>query len=156
MANNVRHRSDVDPVLSQQIDALQTQAKAEALARLQGNQSQWMMPAPLKWDGDLTDFEGMAAMFDRTQANAWFEDATTSGDSPGDTGDLIVTTTMIDYLACMERAFRARHTMGRTRAMCHAMARKAGHGADRSPLVKVREYIVGLNQAAKNAAGGGQ
>ena len=66
---------------------------------------------------------------------------------------MVVTTTQIDYLAIMERAFRARHTMSRPRAMLHAMGRKAGHGSNTGPLVRgVLEHVRGL---VKQSKGGG-
>jgi hypothetical protein len=118
---------------------------------LQGNQAQWMMPVANGWKGSPFDYEGMAQPYSRAQSNAWFTKATANAAQSGSTGDLIATTTQVDYLACMERAFRARHTMSRPRAMCHTMGRKMGHGLDTGPLSRsIIEYIQGVNTQAKN------
>lgn len=147
-----------DPILYATLDSLRDQAKAESEATLKGEQSKWMMPltkeevaAKLKtsadegWDGDMSNFQDMEKPFDRKQTGEWFVDATKDPTSPGTTGDLIVAVLQSDYLGIMERSFRARHTMSRARAMCHAMGRKRGHGDGTGPLSKsVRDYISSL------------
>jgi hypothetical protein len=147
-------RADVDPVLSDQINALKTQAKAESTAALQGNQTQWMIPDPdsqgaQKWEGDLFDTQSLQNPFDRSQSNSWFADAIKDPSNPGTVGDQAVTTAQVDYLASMERAFRMRHARW-PRMMIHAMGRKAGHGNDKGPLVQcVLESIRGMVKKSK-------
>lgn len=141
----------VDPNLEIQLKSLETQANAEQQAVLQGNQAQWMMPVLVNWSGDLFDFTGMHSPFNRDQSNNWFVDAISDPDNPGTTGDLVLTTLQVDWMACAERAFRARHTMRRPRAVAHAMGRKAGHGDDKGPLVQcVLEYLRGLATESKS------
>lgn len=142
--------ADVDPILQKQLTSLSTQAAAEQTARLQGSQAVWMIPELNGWSGSVFDLQGMAMPFDRSQSNAWFTQATKTPGSPGTSGDLVITTTQIDYLAVMERSFRARY-MTRTRAMCHAMGRKSGHGNARGPLMQsVMDYINGLVSGSKS------
>ena len=139
-------------VLYARLKSLQSQAAAESQARITGDQACWMMPEDPNWDGRLDDYEGMAAPFDRTEVNQAFDSAVTDGNNPGVVGDLAVASIQVDYLAIMERAFRARHTMSRARTMCHAMARKMGHGSESGPVQKcVIEYILGLLQLARAA-----
>lgn len=158
-------KADLDNTLSQQIKSLEQQANAEQQAELTGSQTQWMMPV-LKpagipssqgWSGDLFDYKGMAEPFDRSQSNQALINALDAS-SPGTSGDLIITTLQVDWLACAERAFRARHTMRRPRAVAHAMGRKAGHGSDTGPLNQcVLQYINGLvSESKKTAATGAQ
>lgn len=149
---NVTSKSDVDPNFTDQIVTLRTQADAEQKARIKGNQTAWMVPKKGEWSGDLFDREGMAKAFQRDKANADFVAATSDPEAPGMTGDMIVTTLMIDYLACMGRAFCARHTMRRPRAMAHAMGRKKGHGSNRGTLTQAAlEYIRGTIQQMKGS-----
>lgn len=140
----------IDPVLSDQLKSLQKQAAAEHPARLKGEQSQWMMPDLKGWSGSLFDYDGMAKPFDSSASSDGFTKATADAQSPGTTGDMIISTTQIDYLAVMERSFRDRHSMSRIRAMCHAMTRKNGHGNDRGPLSQcIQEYLNGLIKGSK-------
>ncbi len=138
--------ADVDPVFQKQLKSLQAQASAEASARLIGSQTQWMMPEKYDWKGSLTDIEGIASPFSRQYSNDKFVDAIKDPKKPGTVGDLIVTTTQIDYLATMERAFRVRHGSGRVRAILQANARKTGQGKDggsiiQCPLEHVRAIV---------------
>lgn len=143
-------RADVDPVFNDQITAIQTQAAAESAAVLTGTQAQWMVPKPQGWTGDLFDLVGMSKMFDRSKSNEWFAQSIADPTKPGTVGDQAVTTTQIDLLAAMERAWRNRHTMRRPRSMMHAMARKAGHGSQTGPLVQAQlEHIRGMVRKSK-------
>src|SRR4051812_41559396 len=123
MAVQATAKADVDPNLEAQVKALQTQAAASAPATLKGEQAKWMMPEHEDWQGDLTDWDELGTPFDRSASNEAFVEAVKDGKNPGTTGDLVVTTLQVDYLACMERAFKARHTMSRPRALAHAMGR---------------------------------
>ena len=145
-------KADVDPNFTAQIVALRTQADAEQKARIKGNQVAWMVPDKGEWSGDLFDREGMARAFQRDKANEDFVAATSDPLKPGVTGDMIVTTLMIDYLACMGRAYHARHTMRRPRAMAHAMGRKKGHGDNNGTLTQTAlEYVRSTIQQMKGS-----
>lgn len=150
----VRSRVDVDPVFEKQIKALQQAFKTAAEAVLEGKQPGWMTPEKLGWDGDLSNLVGMALMFDRSTATNQFAEAISDPAEPGTTADLIAATTMIDWLACMERAYRSRHTMPRNRAMLHAANRMSGHGNDNGALVvSCLEYLRRIVAGAKRETG---
>jgi len=145
--------ADVDPILQALMTSLQTQAAAEATALPAGNQTQWMMPPSNGWNGSVFDFDGMEQPFDRSQSNQWFTTAVKDPSNPGTTGDMIVTTTQIDYLAVAERSFRMRHTMTKIRSMSHTVGRKTGHGNAKGPLSQsVMEYLNGIVKESKAGA----
>jgi hypothetical protein len=140
----------IDPILAGLLTSLQQQAATEQAARLNGTQAIWMMPPLNGWSGSMTDYDSMEKPFDRSSSNDSFKQATADPSQPGTTGDMVVATTQIDYLAIAERSFRMRHTMTRSRAMCHAMTRKNGHGNERGPLLQcVQEYLNGAIKASK-------
>lgn len=150
----VRSRVDVDPVFEKQINALRQAFQKAAEAVLEGKQPGWMTPEKLGWDGDLSNLVGMALMFDRSTATNQFVEAVSDPTNPGTSADLIAATTMIDWLACMERAFRNRHTMPRNRAMLHAANRMRGHGSENGALVTSGlEYLRRLIASAKGQTG---
>lgn len=127
---------DIDPVYNEQVVRLRTLADEEQKARIKTDQSAWMIPELKDWDGNLFDWEGMAEAFKREKANEQFEDAHKEGTAPGVGADSIVTTLQVDYLAIMERAFRARHLSRRPRTIIHAMGRKRGHGHNEGTLTQ--------------------
>jgi hypothetical protein len=138
----------MDPVFELRLRELQQQAAVEGLARAMGEQAEWMRPSD--WTGSVFAYEAMATPFSRQVSNIYFVSAVSNPSAPGTTGDLIAATTMVDFLACMERAFRQRHTMTRPRAVAHAMGRKLGHGNDQGPLVtNTVEYIRAVLKQAK-------
>lgn len=127
---------DVDPVFNKQVVKLRDQAGEEHKARVATKQTAWMTPELEGWSGDLFDCEGMSKPFDRTKANEMYEDAHKDPTAPGVAADSIVTTLQVDYLAIMERAYRARHTSRRPRMIIHAMGRKRGHGDEAGTLTQ--------------------
>jgi hypothetical protein len=156
-APKAQAKADVDPVLQTQVTTIKQQAQAEQQAIMNGNQSKWMMPTAAPgsgsgWKGSIFDVQGMEAMFDRSKSNQAFADSIKDPTNPGTVGDSAVTTTQIDLLASMERAWRNRHTMRRPRSMCHAMGRKAGHGNDKGPLVQSQlEHVRGMVRKSKGS-----
>lgn len=152
-SRNATPKADIDPNFENQIRTLRDQAAAEHDARIKGNQTAWMVPKLGEWDGDLFDREGMAKAFQRDKANEDFTSATSDPLDPGVTGDMVVTTLMIDYLCCMARAYCFRHTMRRPRAMAHVAGRKRGHGDNNGTLVQTTlEYIRNIIQQTKGSA----
>jgi len=139
----VTPKADVDTeVFEPIIRRLRERAKEEAEARTKNNQTQWLMPEMENWDGNLFNIEGLSDPFKRDKLGEMFDDATKDGDDSGAVGDLQAITLQTDWLACMERAFRARHTMRRPRAMAHMTGRRRGHGNDRGVLTQcVLEYV---------------
>lgn len=118
-------RVAMDPNFELRLRELRDQAAVEAAARAAGKAVPWMRPGP--WAGDPTDPGGYGVPFDRTAVNAAAV-AAMDPQAPGTTGDVVAATTMIGALAGMERAFRSRHTLRRTRATAHLVARKRAHG----------------------------
>lgn len=141
---------DMDPVYQRRLEELRDAAAAEYAARAVGGRAVWLRPGD--WNGAVHDFVGMEVPFSRLAANDDFVDAVKDQNSPGVPGDLISSTTMIEYLACMERAFRLRHTMQRPRAMAHTIGRKLGHGNNAGPFIQnALEYVRALIQQSKVA-----
>jgi hypothetical protein len=151
---NAKAKVDTDPVFEEQVTTLRKEADDERTNRPENKQTQWCVPEKRGWSGDLFDYDGMSDMFDRSQANEQFVQAVSSPDNPGVAGDLVVGPLQADYLAIMERAFRARHTMRRPRAVVHAMGRKLGHGHEKGTFVQTAlEYV--RSTVAQSRSGGG-
>jgi hypothetical protein len=147
MSNPVAKKvSDIDPVFEDQV--LQQRLLAgndyQNLASSGYKQRVHPMPAMEGWSGDLFDWDGMSEPFSRKQSNQWFLKAIDNAQAPGVSGDIVLTTTQVDYLACMERAFRARYTNSFPRVMAHTLGRRRGHGDEKNSL-----YIVGVLQYAR-------
>ena len=142
--------SETDPVFENQIKKLRARAKDEGEALPNTEQSSWMTPELGDYDGDPFNVEGIADAFNRDKANEQFKEAVTDAESPGVTGDLVITTLEVSYLEIMERAYRCRHTMRRPRAVLQACARKRGHGNDRGALTQTLAYVRNLMAEAKS------
>lgn len=138
----------MDPNFEKRLRDLQLHAAQEYAARGEGGQVQWFRPGG--WDGDLTDLEGMGEPFSRAQSNQGCVDAIKDPKQPGTTGDVVAATTMIDYLATMERAFRVRHTFRRCRATALMLGRVRGHGSDNGSFIQTGvEYVRAIIRQAK-------
>ena len=130
-------KSDVDPTMYLQLKEQSVEALAqEYVNRSMQNQFHWHMPQKIKWSGDLFDWSGMHEPFDRNESNKSFVKAIQDPNNPGVSGDLGITTSQIDYLAVMERAFRARHTCRWPRVCAHMLGRRRGHGNEEMGLFK--------------------
>jgi hypothetical protein len=146
---NAKKMSDMDPNFQSQLQAQKDQGQAEMNQRTAAGQVPWNMPSPLgDWDGDLFD-EGFATIgrpFNRDQANQQYIDATSDGSNPGRSGDLVATTTQVDLMATLERAFRARHCSRFPRMVAHAMGTRGyGHGGDKGVLNQsMINYVMGI------------
>lgn len=119
-------KADMDPNYELRLRELRDHAAAELPARSQGNQVPWNRPGPLTTS--VFAVQALETPFQRTTSNDACVAAISDPKNPGVTGDVVATTLMIETLACMERAFRMRHTMRRPRAMAHALSRLKGHG----------------------------
>lgn len=143
-------RADMDPVFEARCNDLRDQAAAEAAARRKGEPVPWLRPAG--WEGDVFDYEAMGAPFSRARANEWMV-AALDPEAPGVSGDLVSCQTQIETLACLERAFRDRHTLRRPRAIAHMLARKRGHGDARGLFTQnAIEYVRMINKQAREPA----
>lgn len=106
-----------------------------------------------KWKGDVFDLDGIHDAFDREENEDDVIKAIRDPSEPGTVGDLMVSSLQGDYLATMERAFRARHQT-RIRADVHAAARRRGHGHDAGLFQRgVVGYIEGLLKLSKEDPG---
>lgn len=145
---------DVDEGLEKLLERIKEQSKEEGDNRLKGEQTAWMMPeigGDNGWEGDLFAVNDLNKPFPRQDLNDKIVEGLTDGEKPGTTGDLVLGTTQIDYLACLQRSFIARHTMRRPRATMQATARRFGHGQDTGPLIQgILEHLRGLAARSKN------
>ena len=133
-------RIDIDPLFDQRIRDLQKQSEAQHEAMREGRGRPWMMPeTDEQWDGSLFPVEPLTEPFSREELNQRATEAFTA-DDPGTAADLVAGQTQVEYLACMERAFRMRHQHRGIRARLHAAGRKRGHGNERGVLV---DTIIG-------------
>lgn len=128
---------------------LQSHAEEEAQARTTGEPVQWFRPTG--FSTDPFDTQSLADGFSRDEANVDFSRIINPED-PGTTGDLIAVATMVDYLAVMQRAFRARHTASRARMAAQAAARKKGHGNVQGVFSQLPlEYVRNLLRKASES-----
>jgi hypothetical protein len=138
----------MDPNFERRLRDLRDHAAEQSDAVVTGEQRTYFTPAG--WNGDPLDVEGLSAPFTRTQANQQMIEAMANQNEPGTTGDVVAASVMVNELAIMERAFRARHTLRRCRATAHAQARLQGHGSDTGPLMQLGvEYVRSIIQQAK-------
>lgn len=119
-------QGSVHPVFTRRLTDLREQAK-KAHNALQGKcQREWQIPADFA--GSLLDIATLhQPAFERTPINDNYETVTKDPQNAGTVGDVISLKLQIDYNACEERAFRARHTT-LCRAMCIAHGRRFGQG----------------------------
>lgn len=111
---------------NKQVDRLIERAKDthKAITEAQPESVKWNYPTD--WEGDpVTDLDEMHEPFNRDEANQDFIDAIKTPNT-GKSGDLIVSTIQVEYMAIQERAFRLRH-LTRVRAAIHAAARMKSH-----------------------------
>ena len=110
----------------------------------------WLIPNKGGWSGNTRDNGGMGEAFKRDRANQDYVDAIKDPDSPGVEGDLQRSAIQVDYLAQMERAFRARHLSTRPRMMAHALGRIKAHGSPKGALVQLAlEFVREIDKQAK-------
>ncbi len=125
---------NMDPNFEKRLREMQKHAQKEFEDRQTGRQVKWFRPED--YEGDLTDYDAMHTPFDRKQANQEAVEAVKDPQAPGVTGDTVVAVLQVETLSLMERAFRARHTMRRPRAMAHVAARLKGHGDPTGPFIQ--------------------
>lgn len=121
-------KAQIHPVFSQALRELQAHARDIAEAAKTPSQARpWQLPPGTEWTGDLTAIDQIEKAFDRSEIEE--NHAAVIGDlaAPGTAGDVISLKLQNDYVAAMERAFRARHATS-VRCMAHAAGRRAGHG----------------------------
>lgn len=110
----------------------------------------WELPPLNGWSGDPLDIPGTVKAFDRSDANNNYAQLLADGSNPGTTGDAIALKTQIDYVGCMERAFRARHATP-VRCLAHNSARRVGHGHPAGVLMQVINYAQSVLAAGQSS-----
>ena len=178
MSNTDRVPSCVDSPgtkISELIGALAKQAEDEEELRLKSKQVPWMMPPrttkdpepapppcpgePTKgkkpsrspsdrWKGSPFDWKKMYYPFDSYVPSQQIV-YTLRPICPGAAGDLPMAALQVDYLACAERAFRARNTTSFPRGVAHHALRRKGQGDSGGPLkYGVLDYLRDLKKVS--------
>lgn len=151
-----RTQARVHTVFHKRLEDLRLQAK-KAHNALQGkHQRAWQIPSD--YTGDLMAIANLhTPSFEREAINTNYETATASPQSAGTNGDLIALKLQIDYNACEERAFRARHT-SLCRAMCLGHGRRIGqgHGNIWDSKYGIESVVAAYIAAGGISAGGSQ
>lgn len=121
-------KAQVHGIFTKAVQALQRQARDISEAAKSPSQTRpWQVPPASAWDGDLTAVDQLEKAFDRAEIEENHAEVIGDLESPGTAGDVISLKLQNDYVAAMERAFRARHATP-VRCMAHAAGRRAGHG----------------------------
>ena len=141
MADEVKSVAEIRERFRKQLDGLVATAKNHDQAAQGQEQRKWTQIDKNGWSGKLTDLEGLSKAFDREENALDYQDAIKDPEAPGTVGDLSVAQLQGDYLACQERAFRARH-MSTVRATLHAAGRRRGHGHARGVLTRSTLYYL--------------
>jgi hypothetical protein len=121
-------KGKIHDVFQNDIQQLTTQAGQQAdMIRGKGTRP-WNDP---KWSDaskpkSPLDIPGITDGFNRDQIDTNYGQLIQSGSDAGTVGDVICVKTQGDYIAEMERGYRARHATP-VRCIGHAMARRKGH-----------------------------
>ncbi len=145
----------VHAVFHTRLSDLREQAKLMQNAMQGKAHRSWQIPEG--FTGSLLDIAQLHnPAFDRGELNTNYETATSDPSKAGTTGDLISLKLQIDYNACEERAFRARHTT-LCRAMCLGHGRRYGQGHgnlwdDKNGIEAVMSAFIAAGGAAQGGA----
>ena len=142
-------KSTISDLLQELLNDLARQCEKNSEKKQEADQGAgWMQPPDAKSIGNIYAWSDIHSLFSSDKPNEELLKSVNPKD-PGNSGDLILTNTQIDYLSTMERAFRARHTMTFTRNVAHHCARKAGEGSDSGPLkYGVLDYLKEIKKVA--------
>lgn len=147
----------IDPQLDLVVRDLKDQKEQTYRNRTNNDAVPWLRPPSSEWLGDLQTEEALKAIaraFNTDEAEGALIDAFNPKD-PGNSADGIVLTLQIDYMAQMERAFRARHSQNFHRALAHFSTREKGHGQDTGALVgQALEYFNHIIKQGSEGSGG--
>jgi hypothetical protein len=145
----------IDPNLQKVVQYFAVEKQQAYDARIANGQPVPWFRAPLgAWNGDLQTEGGLKLIHDSyntNEAEAKLILAYNPG-APGNTGDGILLSLQIDYMAQAERAFRARTGQSFPRTLAHMAAREKGHGEKTGVFLgQALEYFILL---LKQGAGG--
>ena len=140
-------KAQIRDIFTKQLDKLKEYAEADEQGLLNQKPNKMYEPDKGEWDGDLFNIEGMGKAFDRSQIHDDFR-ATVTED--GITTDLEIEILQGDFVAALERAYRARHHSP-VRHRCHAAARRRGHRDENGVFTK---GLLGYLEHLKRLEGG--
>ena len=111
-----------------QVAALQAAALAFANSVTAEEQRSWMTLSLNGWAGDPLDVGGISSAFDRDAINQQYAEMLNDPADSGSLGSCLALKLQVDWLAMLERAFRARHATS-VRCAVHSAARRKGHSS---------------------------
>lgn len=141
---------NISPNFNDQVEALSSTLQGSGNAAVAPVQRGWQSPPAVAgvgaWDGNPFTIDGdesIGVPFYRTDLNKAYIAAITSsgGTGGGRVVDRMTTKIQVDYLAAMERAFRARHASS-VRCTAHAAARLKMSGAFRNTRDYLKELLA--------------
>jgi hypothetical protein len=149
-------QSLIDPNLSKVLVQLAKLKKKAAQARRQNKPVGWLRPAVDIANIDITTLnglKGLRAVFNTDKAEEALIKAATPG-SIGNSSDMIVLPSQIDYMQQLERAYRARYQTF-PRAVAHLAGRELGHGSDNGVIagLPIRYFTDLISQGATGDGG---
>lgn len=121
-------KGDIDPNVEKVIEHFRSKKEENYEKRTTNEQVPWIRPPG--WNGDLQTTDSWKAVhdaFNTDDAEEKFK-AAFEASNPGNSSDGILLSLQIDYLAQMERAFRARVGQSLPRTLAHLSTREKGHG----------------------------
>lgn len=130
--------------------------KQAAQSRRQNKPVKWLRPNLNGLNVDVTTQEGLKnirVLFNSDKAEEALIKASTVGNI-GNSSDLIVLPSQIDYMQQLERAFRARFQTF-PRAVAHLAGRELGHGSDNGVIagLPIRYFTELIAQGADGNGG---
>ena len=135
-------KGQVHAVFTNRLKDLYLQAKQLHNAQQGKHQRIWQIPSD--FSGSLLDVPTLHdPPFEREPINSNYDEVTANPQDAGTGGDVIALKLQLDYNACEERAFRARH-VSLIRAMCLGHGRRIGqgHGLMWDPADGIQDEVV--------------
>lgn len=131
----------LDPTFVLLMQSMLTEAINSTNAIQNQQLNKWYLADLSLWNGNVLDINAIGAAFDREEVGIAYGETIVSAD--GATGEAASCTLQSDYMAVMERAFRARHASP-IRSKAHAAARRLGHGDAVGCIQRVTGYAQDL------------
>jgi hypothetical protein len=119
-------KGEIHDIFFENLQEMTTQAGEQADMVRGGGPRTWNRPGNVT---DPLDIPGITQGYDRSEIDANYAELLQDSQDPGTCGDVVCVKTQGDYIAEMERGFRARHATP-VRCIGHAMARRKGHSND--------------------------
>jgi len=145
----------LDPIFVNNVTNLSTTSGSIGNAASGTTQRVWQTPPANGWSGNTADIAGLVKPFDRSQLVAKYANVIADGSDPGTVADLIALSTQIQYVAAMERGYRAR-IASPIRCLITSLGRRIGHGDPAGIFVgSVQGYVQDVITSGQSKAGGG-